>query len=185
MTKALQFITPRGTIKFPSTKIGETEYKVIKPYHPKEGEDVTWKFVLSFDPKSDQAQDLLTALSEEHAKIKGANFQPFKKDKSRNENDEIVENGNIAINFTSGYPVRMVDSSLKECSVELGWGAEVIVKFNVKPVNNLGKVGLGRYPALIQVLSIGGDSDTTGLQPQEGYNGSKETSSEEKVEFTE
>ena len=153
MPKQEQYYTPVGKVKFPKTIINSKEYPYIFiPDVITEEDETQWKFSLSFDPKD--GDKLLRILDAQHAEIKNANFQPYKADKDKLEDGSIVDNGLIAINFTSGYPIHMVDASKKECSEKVGWGSKIRVKFTTKPVNNKGKVGLGRYVRAIQIIEL-------------------------------
>ena len=169
--KQKTYQTPIGIVKFPKTKIGDKEHGVIfVPAGYKEDYTASWKFQLVFDPKTKQAKELLDILNVEHYKIKGANFNPTKKDLSKNDAGDMVETGLVAINFTSGYPPKMVDAELNPCNVKIGWGSKIRVKFTIKPVNNKGKVGLGRYTRLIQVIDpkeLGINTD--GFEKEEGF----------------
>jgi hypothetical protein len=138
-----------------------------------------WQFQLVFDPKTPQAVELLATLDELHSKIKNANFKPYKKDMSKNDDGVLVETGLVAINFTSGFAPKMIDAQLTPCNVNFGWGSKVRVKFTTKPVNNKGKVGLGRYTRVIQVIepSLGG-IDTDGFNKEQGYTANINTPTE-------
>ena len=168
--KKEKLLTPVGFIKFPKTVINDKEYGTIKvPQGLKETDVCSFKFQVVFDPKTPEAQALIKVLDEEHSQIKGANFKPYKKDQEKADDGTLKESGMIAINFTSSFAPKMIDSSLKECNIELGWGSKVRVKFVTKPVNNKGKVGLGRYTSVIQVIEPKSSGvDTSGFEASEG-----------------
>ena len=168
--KKEKLLTPVGFVKFPKTTINDKEYATLKvPTGIKEEDKCSFKFQVVFDPKTPEAQALLKELDDEHAKIKGANFKPYKKDMEKSEDGTLRESGMVAINFTSSYAPKMIDSALKECNVEIGWGSKVRVKFVAKPVNNKGKVGLGRYTSIIQVIEPkSGGVDTSGFESTQG-----------------
>lgn len=169
--KKEKYLTPIGHMKFCKTIINDKEYNVLKcPEGLKETDVCSFKFQLNFDPKTKEAKELLAKLDDEHNQIKNANFKPYKKDVAKDEETEaLIETGLVAINFTSSYAPKMIDSALKECNVELGWGSKVRVKFVTKAVNNKGKIGLGRYTSIIQVLEPkSGGVDTSGFESTDG-----------------
>ena len=171
MPKNETYTTPIGMIKFPKTTIGDKEEGVIKPYVLPEGVKGSWKFNLVLDPRSSQTQEILDILNEQAKDIKGRNCDPYKKDFTIDQDtDEKVESGLISINFTSAYCPKMIDAKLKECSITLGWGSKVRVKFSTKPFNFKGKVGLSKYVTMIQVIEPkSGGFDTSGFEAQEGF----------------
>jgi hypothetical protein len=155
MPKVETFITPVGTIKFPKTLIGEKESGFLHVPSITEGTKCAWKFQLVIDPK--EAKSIIAMLDEQHKAIKGANFKPYKPDQSRDEDGTYTETGLIAINFTTGFPPVFIDCATPPAKVDninVGWGSKVRVKFSVKPVNNKGKVGLGRYCKIIQIVEL-------------------------------
>lgn len=166
-----KLMTPVGNMKFCKTKVGNIEYPFITV--PKDiPKDIiaSWKFQLVFDPKTPEAKALLEILDDEHNQIKGANFKPYKKDLEKDENGNLNESGLVAINFTSSYPPKMIDSKLNECQVDLGWGSKVRVKFVTSNVNNQGKIGVGRYTSIIQVIDPKSSSiDITGFEAGDGF----------------
>lgn len=175
--KKEKLLTPVGFIKFPKTKVGNIEFPflTIPDGMPKEI-IASWKFQIVFDPKTPEAKELLAILDDEHSKIKGANFKPYKKDMEKDDNGDLKESGLVALNLTSSYPPKFIDSKLKECKVDLGWGSKVRVKFVINPVNNQGKVGLGRYTSIIQVIEPkNGGFDVTGFEESEGFVSEQQT----------
>lgn len=171
MSKAESLFTPVGTIKFPKTKVNDKEWGFL--HNPKgitEDDVCSWKFVLTLDPADPKVKELLATLDEQHSKIKKSNFQPYKLDKAKNDDGEIVETGFVAINFTTAYPLAMFDANKKPCNVDVGWGSRVAVKFNTKPVDNKGKVGLGRYARAIQIVELKESTqDISGFEQREGF----------------
>jgi hypothetical protein len=168
--KKEKLLTPVGFIKFPKTKVGNVEYPflTIPDGMPKEI-IASWKFQLVFDPKTPEAKELLDVLDEEHKKIKGANFKPYKKDMEKDDDGNLKESGLVALNLTSSYPPVFIDTKLNKCNVDLGWGSKVRVKFVINPVNSQGKVGLGRYTSVVKVIEPkSGGFDATGFEESEG-----------------
>ena len=172
MAKTESYYTPVGSIKFPKTKINDKEVGYL--YTPKglEEEDIkSWKFQLVIDPETDEAKDLLAMLDKQHGEIKGSNFVPYKKDMNKNqETGELEETGLVAINFTTSYPITMVDALKNKCNESVGWGSKVKVKFTTKPVNNKGKVGLGRYVRAMQIIELSeAGQDLSGFGEEQGH----------------
>lgn len=174
MAKQEVFYTPVGSVKFPKTTINDKEYPYLfVPEGLTEDDSTRWQFQLVVDPE--QCKELLAELDKQHAAIKGANFKPYKNDKNKNDDGEFVETGKIAINFTSGYPIHMIDCVKKECHVQVGWGSRIKVQFTTKAVNNKGKIGVGRYPRVIQVIDLKeGNVDTSGFEEAEGFTATAE-----------
>ena len=184
MAKQEVFYTPVGSVKFPKTTIQKKEYPYLFLPEGLEEEDedgnpilMKWQFQLVVDPA--QCEALLKELDKQHSAIKGANFKPYKADEARKDPDdkdsEFVETGKIAINFTSGYPIHMIDCVKKECNVQVGWGSRIKVQFTTKAVNNKGKIGVGRYPRVIQVIDLKeGSVDTSGFEEAEGFTAESE-----------
>jgi hypothetical protein len=175
-----KLITPIGKIKFPTTTIGEkvtSNIYVPDGYIENKSRKDSWSFVLTLDPKEPKVKELLKMLDEEHAKIKKANFKPYKMDKSKNEKDEIVETGLIAINFKSSYPPFIMDSKRNTCKEPVTWGSRVCVAFAIKPVEAQGKIGLGRYCKAIQVIELAESKTDYGFAEEEGFTTAKVASS--------
>lgn len=174
MAKQEVYYTPVGSVKFPKTTINNKEYPYLfVPDGLTEDDDMRWQFQLVVDPE--QCKELLAELDKQHAAIKGANFKPYKNDKNKNDDGEFVETGKIAINFTSGFPIHMIDCVKKECHVQVGWGSRIKVQFTTKAVNNKGKIGVGRYPRVIQVIDLKeGSVDTSGFEETEGFTATAE-----------
>jgi hypothetical protein len=176
MPKVESLYTPVGTIKFPKTVIDEKElnFLTVPDDFPEDGVG-QWKFQLVLDPKDPKVQELLAELDAQHKVIKGANFTPYKADKARKDPDdrdckEYVDTGLVAINFTSGFPIKFIDSIKNEVKgAKIGWDSRVKVKFSTKAVNNKGKVGLGRYARVIQIVDLHEPGlDTSGFDEIEG-----------------
>lgn len=169
MAKQESYYTPAGFVKFPKTKINDKEYGYLfNPPGLTEDDICSWKFVLTLDPEDKETQDLLAMLDEQHKKIKGANFNPYKDDKIKNDDGEIVLSGLVGINFTTSYPLTIVDAQKNKMDLPVGWGSKVRVKFTTKPVNNKGKVGLGRYARALQVIDlIESGQDLSGFKEEE------------------
>ena len=176
MAKVESYYTPVGAIKFPKTVINDKEVGYL--YNPAggvaEGDICSWKFQLVIDPKTEEAHALLEMLDMQHEEIKGSNFVPYKMDQNKNEETgKLEETGLVAINFTTGYPMAMVDAMKQKFEGSVGWGSKVRVKFSTKPVNNKGKVGLGRYAKAIQIIELReSGQDMSGFdEVEEGYKG--------------
>lgn len=172
MEKDQKLITPVGTIKFPKTIIRDKEYMhLVVPvgYEQDDTRKDTWSFVLTLDPKDDKVKELLAFLDAEHAKIKKANFKPYKADKAKNDDDEIVETGLVAINFKSNFAPAIFDSKKNPTNEVIGWGSRVRVAFTVKPVDSQGKTGLGRYCKAIQVIELSSPTRDYGFGEEDGY----------------
>ncbi|NCB43078.1 MAG: hypothetical protein EOM59_10720 [Clostridia bacterium] len=169
MAKQEQFYTPVGKIKFPKTTINDKDHPcLVVPEGLTEDDKTRWQFQLVVDPA--QCPELLAELDKQHSAIKNANFVPYKKDKDKNDDGEFIETGKVAINFTSGYPIHMIDCMKQECHVKVGWGSRIKVQFTTKPVNNKGKIGLGRYPRIIQIIELKeAGYDTSGFEEAEGF----------------
>jgi len=169
MPKVETLVTPIGKVKFPKTIINDKEHQVI--FVPESIDDAAfnqWKFQLVFDPK--EGKELLAKLDKLAKPIKGANFVPYKDDKDKAEDGSLVDTGLVAINFTSGYPIGIVDAEKNPCHEKIGWGSKVKVLFSTKPVNNKGKVGLGRYVKAIQVIELQESGmDLSSFGKEEGY----------------
>jgi hypothetical protein len=161
----------KGRVKFPSTDYkGEQYNKVFTPHDLKDGDEYRAKFTLVVDPKDKKIAEVLDILDKQQEEIKGRNFNATKPDKQKNDSGELVESGYVGINFTTGFPIQMLDSQLNACNQEIGWGSEVVVKFQTKPVSNKGKVGLGRYVRAIQILDLQKSNvDTSGFEAQDGF----------------
>ncbi len=167
-----KLITPIGKIKFPTTTIGDkvtSNIYVPDGYVENKSRKDSWSFVLTLDPKEPKVKELLKLLDEEHSKIKKANFKPYKMDKSKNENEEIIETGLIAINFKSSYPPIILDSKRNTCKEPVTWGSRVCVAFAIKPVEAQGKIGLGRYCKAIQVIELAESKTDYGFAEEEGF----------------
>ncbi len=175
MAKTKSYYTPVGSIKFPKTKINEKETGFL--YTPKnlDEDDVkSWKFQLVIDPTTEEAKALLAILDAQHAEISGSNFVPYKNDQNKNQDtNELEETGLVAINFTTCYPIAMIDGMKNKVNVSVGWGSKVKVKFTTKPVNNKGKVGLGRHVRAIQIIELSeSGQDMSGFdEEKEGFQG--------------
>ena len=175
MAKSELLHTPIGKVKFTKTVINETEYRSLYVPPGYDANDKSnksiWSFTLTLDPKDEKVKQLMALLDEEHKKIKGANFVPYKADKSKDqETGELKDTGLIAVNFRSGYPPVMFDSLKKKLSgIYVGWGSKVKVAFTVKPVNKKGKVGLGRYVKALQILEISQGSGDYGFEEEGDY----------------
>lgn len=170
MPKVETYITPVGRVKFPKTIINDKEYgHIVHPQGLTEDDNYQCKFTLVID--KDKAKDITKMLDEQAQPIKGANFKPYKNDKIKNEDESITETEDIAINFTSSYPPSIFDAKLEKSDAVIGWGSKVKVKFTTKPVNNKGKVGLGRYVRAIQIIELSeSSSGAEGFTPEEGYS---------------
>lgn len=170
MSKVEMYVTPIGVVKFPKTIINDKEYPFLfVPKDIPEDAVTSWKFSLAFDPEAGKA--VIAKLDELAKPIKGANFAPYKKDKAKNDDGDIEETGLVAVNFTSGYPIAIVDAAKDPCDIKVGWGSKVRVMFSVKPVNNKGKVGLGRYCKAIQVIDLKeSGTDLSGFGKEEGFS---------------
>lgn len=159
-------VTPVGTVKFPKTLIGRQESKfVYVPDGYQEARGDSWSLVLTLNPNDEKVKELTAFLDAEHAKIQGANFQPYKLDEDGKGN----LTGLIAINFKSSYPPAILDSKLKPCKATVTWGSKVAISFNVKPVDNQGKIGLGRYMKAIQVIELAASNTDHGFVETEGF----------------
>lgn len=172
MEKNQKLITPIGVVKFPKTTIKDkvcTTIIIPEGYEQDDTRKDSWSFVLTLDPKEPKVKELLAILDEEHKKIKKANFLPYKNDKTKNENEEIVETGLIAINFKSNFVPSIFDAKKNPCKEEIGWGSKVKVAFTVKPVESQGKIGLGRYCRAIQIIELAKSNTDFGFGDEEGY----------------
>lgn len=172
MEKFEKLITPSGFIKFPKTVIKDKTYTTLivpADYVSDDTRKDSWSFVLTLDPKDPKVKELLALLDTEHAKIKKANFKPYKNDKAKNEAEEIVETGLIAINFKSNFAPAIFDAKKNPCNEQIGWGSKVKVAFTIKPVDSQGKIGLGRYCKAIQVLELASPTTDYGFGEEEGY----------------
>jgi hypothetical protein len=173
MPKVEVYYTPVGTIKFPKTVINDKESNFLYvPSDLKKEDKCTWKFQIVVDPK--ECKELIKTLDAQSKEIKGANFKPYKADKSKEDgSDEYVETGLIGINFTSGFPITFIDCSKPPQQVHdtnVGWGSKVRVQFTTKPVNNKGKVGLGRYVRIVQIVELSDiGMDTSGFGEIDGW----------------
>lgn len=173
MEKNQKLITPVGVVKFPKTIIKDKTYTTIiipEGYEQDDTRKDAWSFVLTLDPKDAKVKELLAILDTEHAKIKKSNFKPYKNDKAKNEDGDIVETGLIAINFKSNFAPAIVDAKRKPCNEQIGWGSKVAVAFTVKPVDSQGKIGLGRYCKAIQVIELAQSNTDYGFGEEEGYS---------------
>lgn len=171
MSKSETFITPTGLIKFPKTIVNDVEENIIKQVNVPEGTKTSWKLNLVLDPKLKHTKEILEILDEQASAIKGRNYSPYKKDIIVDKDtNEKKESGLVSISFSSSYYPKMIDSKMKECNVPLGWGSIVIVKFTTKPVSFKGKVGLGKYMLMLQVIEPKTSSfNTNGFSETEGY----------------
>jgi len=171
--KKVAYYTPVGKIKFPKTIINDKEVGYL--YHPAgltDKDKFKMNFSLILDPKEPKVGELLATLDDLASVIKKSTFAPYKKDEDKDDDGNYVENGLVAIPFTTYFPIAFVDVMKNPCDVKVGWGSRVAVKFNVNPVNNLGKVGLGRYARAIQVFELSESSqDLSGFS--EGGEGFK------------
>ena len=182
MSKVESYYTPIGKINFPKTKINDKEWTyLVHPDGLTEDDVCSWKFSLILDPKEAGVAALLKLLDDQHSKIKGANFKPYKNDKTKNDDGTFTENGMIAIPFTTGYPIHLVDALKQKCTAQVGWGSKVRVKFTTKPVNNQGKVGLGRYVRALQIIELAeSGQDISGFsEEKEGFQTSGKPESDE------
>jgi hypothetical protein len=167
-----KLVSPIGTVKFTKTIIKDKTYTTLIVPNGYEQDDTrkdSWSFVLTLDPKDLKVKELLSFLDSEHKKIKKANFLPYKNDKAKNENDEIVETGFVAINFKSNFAPAIVDAKRNPCHEQIGWGSKVAVAFTVKPVDSQCKIGLGRYGKAIQVIELAQAKTDYGFAEEEGY----------------
>lgn len=172
MEKNQKLITPIGNVKFPKTIIKDKTYTTLivpEGYEQDDTRKDSWSFVLTLDPKQPKVAELLAILDEEHKKIKKSNFKPYKLDKAKNEDGDIVETGLVAINFKSNFAPAIVDAKRKPCNEQIGWGSKVAVAFTVKPVDSQGKIGLGRYCKAIQVIELAQSQTDYGFGEQDGY----------------
>lgn len=171
--KQKSFYTPVGYVKFPKTVINDKEYGfLLNPKDLREDDVFSCKFTLVLDPQEPAVAELMALLDEQHGKIKNANFKPYKDDKKKDDNGDIVETGLIGVNFTTSFPIAFVDGKKQKCdSVQVGWGSKVAVKFNTKAVNNKGKIGLGRYVRAVQIIELKeSGQDVSGFgEHEEGY----------------
>lgn len=177
-SKKESYYTPAGLVKFPKTRINDKEFGYL--YTPEgitEDDSCSWKFSLILDPKLKEVKALMELLSDLAKDIKNANFSPYKNDKTKNEDGTITENGMIAVNFTTSWPITMVDGLKKPCKAKIGWGSKVFVKFQTSPVNNKGKIGLGRYVKAVQIVELSESvTDLSGFSEQkDGFASSSET----------
>lgn len=171
--------TPVGSVKFPKTVVNDQEYRslfVPPGYDQNDKSNVsTWSFTLVLNPKDAAVKKLLDHLDAEHKNIKGAKFKPYKADKSKNEDGNLVDTGLIAINFKSSFPPGFVDArKVKVEGVSVGWGSKVKVAFVTKPVNHKSKVGLGRYVKGIQIIELAQMQSDYGFDEEEGGYGAEE-----------
>lgn len=172
MEKNQKLITPVGVVKFPKTIIKDKTYTTLiipEGYEQDDTRKDAWSFVLTLDPKDPKVKELLTILDTEHAKIKKSNFKPYKNDKAKNEDGDIIETGLVAINFKSNFAPAIVDAKRNPCNEQIGWGSKVAVAFTVKPVDSQGKIGLGRYCKAIQVIELSQSKTDYGFAESEGY----------------
>lgn len=172
MEKNQKLVTPVGTVKFTKSVVADKTYNTIfipKDYEQDDTRKDSWSFVLTLDPKDDKVKELLALLDEEHKKIKKSNFKPYKADKAKNDNEEIVETGLVAINFKSNFVPSIFDAKKNPCKEEIGWGSKVKVAFTVKPVDSQGKIGLGRYCKAIQIIELAKSNTDFGFGDEDGY----------------
>jgi len=140
------------------------------PADYKKEDNGRWKFALTLDPALDTVKILMNVLDVEANQIKGANFKPYKADKTKNDKGEFVENGLIAINFSSIYPPVFFDAKNSPSTAKITWGSRVRVAFIVRNVDTQGKKGLGRYFNAIRIIELAESRQDYGFGEEElGY----------------
>jgi hypothetical protein len=175
--KKVAYYTPVGKVKFPKTVVNGKEEGYL--YHPadlNEKDKFKMNFSLILDPKDPKVAELLATLDTLASSIKKPTFAPYKKDEDKDDDGNYVENGLVAIPFTTYFPITFVDVMKKPCDVKVSWGSKIAVKFNTNPVNNQGKVGLGRYARAIQVFELSeSNQDLSGFsEGAEGFQTASE-----------
>lgn len=156
----VKLTTPVGVVKFPH--ITQTD------------ENGKYGLGLSLDMKEEAVKLFLDDLN---AAVKESKYPDYdkliKKDKSRDEAGNLVENGNILLNFSSKYDISCFDAKKNKIKgpVNLGWGSKVRVAFTLSEFDMKGKKGLTKYVRAIQIIELkaGVSAEGCGFKEEEGY----------------